>query len=276
MFLSTATNKRVRRVETMAYENLILEDKNHIRIIFINRPKVHNALNRKVLIELERALIEVENNKSFRCLIISGAGDKSFVAGADILEMKSLGSLEAEAFSNYGHRVMDKITTLRIPVIAAVNGYALGGGLELALACDFIYASEHASFGLVESKLGLIPGFGGIARLAQRVGIAYAKEMIFSGAQINASEALRIGLVNRLVGEGEVLEMAKNLGDKISERGPYAVALAKKILREVENTTLGSINTLESLGFGLAFSSRDHSEGISAFVEKRSANFEGI
>jgi len=168
----------------MAYENLILEDKNDIRIIFINRPKVHNALNKKVLIELERALIEVESNKSFRCLIISGAGDKSFVAGADIAEMKSLGPLEAEAFSCLGHRVMDKIANLRIPVIAAVNGYALGGGLELALACDFIYASENASFGLVESKLGLIPGFGGVARLARRIGTAYAKEMIFAGLKL--------------------------------------------------------------------------------------------
>lgn len=260
----------------MAYESLILEDKNDIRIIFINRPKVHNALNKKVLLELERALIEVENNKSFRCLIISGAGDKSFVAGADIAEMKSLGPLDAEAFSGLGHRVMDKIANLKIPVIAAVNGYALGGGLELALACDFIYASENASFGLVESKLGLIPGFGGVARLARRIGTAYAKEMIFSGAQINASEALRVGLVNRLVGEGEVLEMAKNLGDKISERGPYAVALAKKILQEIENSSLGTINTMESLGFALAFSSRDHVEGINAFLEKRSATFEGI
>ena len=260
----------------MAYENLILEDKNNIRIIFINRPKVHNALNKKVLIELERALIEVESNKSFRCLIISGAGDKSFVAGADIAEMKSFGALDAEAFSCLGHRVMDKIAHLRIPVIAAVNGYALGGGLELALACDFIYASENASFGLVESKLGLIPGFGGIARLARRIGTAYAKEMIFAGAQINASEALRVGLVNRLVGEGEVLEMAKNLGDKISERGPYAVALAKKTLREAENSSLSTINAMESLGFGLAFSSRDRVEGINAFLEKRAATFEGI
>lgn len=260
----------------MAYENLILEDKNDIRIIFINRPKVHNALNKKVLVELERALTEVENNKSFRCLIISGAGDKSFVAGADIAEMKSLGPLDAEVFSSLGHRVMDKIANLRIPVIAAVNGYALGGGLELALACDFIYASENASFGLVESKLGLIPGFGGVARLARRIGTAYAKEMIFSGAQINASEALRVGLVNRLVGEGEVLVMAKNLGDKISERGPYAVALVKKILQEMENSSLGTINTMESLGFALTFSSRDHIEGINAFLEKRSATFEGI
>jgi enoyl-CoA hydratase len=260
----------------MAYENLILEDKSYTRIITINRPKVHNALNKRVLCELEKALLEAEQNRGFRCLILSGAGDKSFVAGADIAEMKSIGPLEAEHLSSLGHRVMDLIANLRMPVIAAVNGYALGGGLELALACDFIYASENASFGLVESKLGLIPGFGGIARLARRIGTAYAKEMIFSGAQINASEALRIGLVNRLVGEGEVLEMAKNLSDKISERGPYAVALAKKALREAEFASMSTMNALESLGFGLAFSTRDHTEGIGAFLEKRSATFEGI
>jgi enoyl-CoA hydratase len=260
----------------MAYENLILEDKSFTKIITITRPKVHNALNRRVLAELEQAMLEADSNKNIRCLILTGAGDKSFVAGADIAEMKSLGPLEAEMLSTLGHRVMDLVGSLRIPVIAAVNGYALGGGLELALACDFIYASENASFGLVESKLGLIPGFGGIARLARRVGTAYAKEMIFSGAQINAQEALRVGLVNRLVGEGEVLEMAKNLGDKISERGPYAVALAKKALKEAENNSMSTMNTLESMGFALAFCSRDHSEGISAFLEKRSASFEGL
>ena len=144
--------------------------------------------------------------------------------------------LDAENFSQIGHRVMDLIANLKIPVIAAVNGYALGGGLELALACDFIYAAENASFGLVESRLGLIPGFGGLARLSKRIGSAYAKEMIFSGSQINAGEALRIGLANRVVSEGEVLESARNLADKISERGPFAVSLAKRVLKEAENS----------------------------------------
>lgn len=259
----------------MAYENLILEDKGRTRIVTISRPKVHNALNRRLLFDLERALSEIEQHKNIRCVVITGAGEKSFVAGADIGELKTLSPLEAEAFSAQGHRVMDFIANLRIPVIAAVNGYALGGGLELALACDFIYASENASFGLVETKLGLIPGFGGIARLSRRIGTAYAKEMIFAGAQINAGEALRIGLANRVVGDGEVLESAKNLADKISERGPYAVSLSKKLLREAENTTIATMNTLERAGFGLVFSSRDHTEGINAFLEKRSATYEG-
>lgn len=260
----------------MAYEHLILEDKGHSRIIIINRPKVLNALNKRVLLELERALLEVEQNRTLRTVIITGAGDKSFVAGADISEMKSLAAVEAEAFSALGHRIFDLISVLRVPVIAAVNGFALGGGLELALACDFIYASENACFGLVETKLGLIPGFGGIARLTRRVGIAYAKEMIFAGAQINANEALRIRLANRVVSEGEVLEAARNLADKIGERGPYAVQLAKKLLREAENSSISTMNTLEGLGFGLVFSSRDHSEGINAFLEKRAASFEGV
>lgn len=260
----------------MAYEHLILEDKAFTRIISIARPKVLNALNRRVMVELLKVLEEIEHHKTIRSVIITGAGDKSFVAGADIAEMKNFTPLEAEAFSLLGHKVMDAISALRVPVIAAVNGYALGGGLELALACDFIYAAENATFGLVETKLGLIPGFGGSARLAKRVGTAYAKEMIFSAAQLNASEALRIGLVNRVVSEGEVLEAAKNLLDKINERGPFAVSLAKKLLMEADGASIATLNSLERSGFGLVFASRDHHEGIAAFLEKRAANYEGV
>jgi enoyl-CoA hydratase len=259
----------------MAYEHLILEDKGHLRIITMSRPKVLNALNKRMLSELERVLTEIEQNRSIRCIVISGAGEKSFVAGADIAEMKSLEPIEAEAFSAMGQRVMDLIGNLRVPVIAAVNGYALGGGLELALACDFIYASDNATFGLVETKLGLIPGFGGLARLSRRLGSAYAKELIFSAGQINAHEALRIGLVNRVVSDGEVLEVAKQLADKISERGPFAVSLAKKLLKEAEILSLPNMNQLERAGFAMVFSSKDHSEGITSFLEKRAPNFEG-
>jgi enoyl-CoA hydratase len=259
----------------VAYEYLILEDKGYTRTITISRPKVHNALNKRLLLELERAFCQVEQHKNIRCVVVTGAGEKSFIAGADINDLKSLSSIDAENFSGLGQRIMESIASLRVPVIAAVNGYALGGGLELALACDFIYASENASFGLVEVKLGLVPGFGGIARLTKRVGSAMAKEMIFSGAQVNAMEALRIGLVNRVVKEGEVLENSKNLADKISERGPYAVGLAKKLLREAENATISTTNALERIGFGLVFSTRDHLEGIHAFLEKRAASYEG-
>lgn len=259
----------------MAYEHLILEDRGHARIVTINRPKVHNALNRRVLLELEKVFSELSLQKDIRCVVLTGAGEKSFISGADINELKNLSPVEAEHFSTLGHRVMDLIAHVPMPVIAAVNGYALGGGLELALACDFIYAAENASFGLVETKLGLIPGFGGVARLSKRVGTAYAKEMIFSSASISAAEALRVRLCNRVVAEGQVLEAAKNLAEKIGERGPYSVSLAKKLLCEADNASVHTLNLLERAAFGLVFSSKDHTEGIHAFLDKRSASYEG-
>jgi len=257
----------------MAYENLIMTEKGSTRVITINRPTVMNALNKKTLTELEQALTEV--SEETRAVVITGAGEKSFVAGADIGEMKNLTSIEAEHFSRMGHLVCDLIGQVGVPVIAAVNGYAFGGGLELALACDFIYSSEHASFGLVETKLGLIPGFGGVARLARRVGDAVAREMIYSAAQINADEALRIGLVNRVVGDGEVVACALSVAETIAKRGPYAVSLAKQLLKDGQNTGLQVANSMEQRAFGLVFASRDHNEGIRAFLDKRAPNFEG-
>jgi enoyl-CoA hydratase len=238
----------------MAYENLIVTEKGPTRIITINRPTVLNALNKKTLSELEQALLEVNQAGPTRAVVITGAGPKSFVAGADIAEMKTLSPLEAEHFSQKGHRVFDLIGKLRLPVIAAVNGFALGGGLELALACDFIYASENASFGLVETRLGLIPGFGGVARLARRVGDAMAREMIFSAAQINATEALRIGLVNRVVSEGEAVPCAVSVAETIAQRGPCAVSLVKSLIRDGQDTGLSVANGLEQKAFGLTSS----------------------
>lgn len=259
----------------MAYENLIVTDKGTTRVITINRPTVLNALNKKTLCELEDALHDAGQPGNIRAVIITGAGPKSFVAGADIAEMKSLGAIDAENFSRAGHRTLDLISHLRVPVIAAVNGFALGGGLELALACDFVYASENASFGLVETRLGLVPGFGGVARLARRVGNAVACEMIFSGAQINADEALRIGLVNRVVREGEAVSSAISVAETIAQRGPYAVSLVKTLIRNGQNASLNVANEMEQRAFGLVFASSDHSEGIRAFLDKRTPNFEG-
>lgn len=259
----------------MAYEFLLIENIGHVQIVSISRPQVLNALNKKVLEELRLALSVLEQNEHFRCLIITGDKEKSFIAGADLNEMSSFTSLEAEAFSKLGQSVFKMISFLRIPVIAAVNGFALGGGLELALAADFVYASENAIFGLPETKLGLIPGFGGIARLSDRVGIAYAKEMIFSGAQINAAEALRIGLVNRITPQGEVVDAAKLCAENIVQNGPYSVRLSKSILGQVKNFDIDTVNVLESLGFGLVFSSHDHKEGIASFLKKRNASFKG-
>lgn len=261
--------------EKMAYENLIMIERGHVRIISVNRPDVLNALNKKTLLELERALSEAEQTADVRCVILTGAGEKAFVAGADITEMKSLGPVEAEQFSALGHRVLDKIERLRCPVIAAVNGFALGGGLELALACDFIYASENAQLGLVEVGLGLIPGFGGNARLMRRVGPGHARELIFSGRRIKAEEALRIGLVNRVVPAGEVVDAATKTAEAIAEKGPYAVSVAKRLLVEAVDADSRTIHRMEQHSFGLIFGTRDHEEGINAFLEKRAPTYEG-
>ncbi|MDA0713050.1 MAG: enoyl-CoA hydratase-related protein, partial [bacterium] len=259
----------------MAYENLILTNTGNVKIITINRPGVLNALNKKTLLELEQVLQDVENKETVQAVIITGSGEKSFVAGADINEMKNLSPIEAEMFSGIGHRVFDFIGQMSIPVIAAVNGFALGGGLELALACDFIYASENSFFGLVETKLGLIPGFGGVARLSRRVGVAYAREMIFSATQIDANEALRVALINRITTLENLIPSVLEVTKKISNRGPYAIAIVKKLISAGQDTNLHSANVMEKHAFGLVFSSKDRSEGIKAFMEKRTPSFEG-
>jgi len=260
----------------MAYENIIISDSGYHRVVMINRPKVLNALNRKTLLELEKVFHEIEDNKKIRTVIVTGAGEKSFVAGADIGEMKNISAVEAEQLSKLGHRVFDTISSCRVPVIAAVNGYALGGGLELALACDFIYASENAVFGLVEAKLGLIPGFGGVGRLLRRVGDAMAREMIYGALQINAHEALRIGLINRVILEGQLMDSAAGCAEKMSQRAPYAVSLCKSLLDKAHDIHLDAANVMEQRSFAMTFSTKDRVEGIEAFLEKREPNFEGV
>jgi enoyl-CoA hydratase len=259
----------------MSYENLIVADAGFVRKISINRPNVLNALSRRTLQELHRVLTDTNHNENIRAVILTGSGDKSFVAGADIAELRGLSPLEAEAFSVLGQRVFEFIGTMRIPVIAAVNGYALGGGLELALACDFIYADDQATFGLVETKIGLIPGFGGHKALSERIGPAKARELIFTAAQISADEALRMGLVNRVVPNGEVVNAATLVAEKIAVRAPYAIGLAKQLLGLGSDMTTQSANRMESHCFGLVFSSRDHDEGIKAFIEKRHPTYVG-
>lgn len=258
----------------MAFENLIVIDRGPARIITVNRPETLNALNKKTLVELERALGEAEQ-PDVRCIILTGSGEKAFIAGADIGEMKGLSPVEAEQFSRLGHRVMDRIERARVPVIAAVNGFALGGGLEVALACDFIYACQSAQLGLPETSLGLIPGFGGTTRLARRVGVALAREMIFSARRLKAEEALRAGLVNQVAPDGEVVEAALKAADAIAKNGPYAVALAKRLLLENQDVGPAAANVSEQSAFGLVFGTKDHAEGMGAFLEKRKASFEG-
>lgn len=259
----------------MAFETLIVIDRGPARIITINRPETLNALNKKTLGELERALTEVEHHDEVRCVILTGAGEKAFVAGADIAEMKGLTAPEAEEMSRLGHRVMDHIERLPMPVIAAVNGFALGGGLELALACDFIYASENAQLGLPETSLGLIPGFGGTTRLPRRVGVGLAREMIYAARRLKAEDALRAGLVNQVVPAGEVVEAAVKAAEAIAKNGPYAIALAKRLLRENQDVSPAAANLSEQSAFGLVFGTKDHVEGVAAFLEKRKPTFEG-
>ena len=259
----------------MAYDTLIVIDRGPVRTITVNRPEVLNALNQRVLSDLDDALRDLETSDAIQAVILTGAGEKSFVAGADISEMKNFSAKEAEAASSRGQAVFERLEKLSIPVIAAVNGFALGGGLELALACDFIYASENAKLGLVETNLGLIPGYGGIGRLCRRVGAAQAKELIFSAKMCSASEALELGLVNRVVPAGEVVDAALKTATVMGEKGPYAIELVKRIIAEGQDADLRTANRLEQHSFGLVFASQDSEEGISAFLEKRRAQFSG-
>jgi enoyl-CoA hydratase len=259
----------------MSYENVKYETDGFVAIITIAREKALNALNRKTLDELTWALREADGDARIRAVIVTGAGEKAFVAGADIAEMADLPALDARAFADAGHRAGETIERMGKPVIAAVNGFALGGGCELALACDFIYASERAKFGQPEVNLGVMPGFGGTQRLPRRVGPARAMELILTGDAIGADEALRIGLVNKVVPAAELLAEAKKCAEKIAQKGPVAVALAKRAVRAAAELPLNEGNRLERELFALTFATADQKEGMRAFLAKRAAKFEG-
>jgi enoyl-CoA hydratase len=244
-------------------------------VLTIDRQDKLNALNARVLSEIADAVGEVGGRSRSRCLIVTGAGEKAFVAGADIAEMRDMTPEQARLFARAGHAAFDALEALPIPVIAAVNGFALGGGCELALACDFVYASEKARFGQPEVRLGVIPGFGGTQRLARRVGIARARELIYTGAIIDAGEALRIGLVNRVVPPADLLRVALETAAAIAEAAPLAVAAAKNVLRKGEGKPLDDAKALEIEAFSRCFESADQKEGMAAFVEKRAAVFKG-
>lgn len=262
----------------MSGKTLKLENEGAIWTLTLNRPEALNALNAKVLEELGEALAEI-SEKSFssaRALIITGSGEKAFVAGADIKEIHQLGLDSAERFAEIGQAVFRKIENLQIPVIAAVNGFALGGGLELALACDFIYASENAKFGLPEVTLGLIPGFGGTVRLARVVGMPKAKEMIFTGNILGATEALEMGLINKILPQGELLSTVRKTAEVIAGRGPVAVGAAKRSVMEAYDHEIDSAMAVEAALFATLFRTEDVKEGTQAFIEKRKAQFKGL
>lgn len=259
----------------MAYENIIFEVTNGVAIITFNRPKALNAINGKVLEELSSALDTIENDESIRVLVLTGAGEKAFVAGADITELATFNTLQGKLFSRKGQLVFDRLQDLSIPVIAAVNGFALGGGSEIALASDFIYASENAKFGLPEITLGIIPGFGGTQRLTRRVGIGRAKEMIFTGEMISAAEAEKIGLVNRVFPPDTLMEATLKTAATIAGKGKVSLREAKKTVNTGTDVTLDVGCQIEADSFGICLASPDAKEGTGAFLEKRKAVFTG-
>ncbi len=259
----------------MPFETLTVETEGAIAVVTIRREKALNALNRTVMRELAEVLVTLEADAAVRVVVLTGAGEKAFVAGADIAEMAGIGPSEARAFAEAGHAVGDRIAAMKKPVIAAVNGFALGGGCELALACDFAYASDRAKFGQPEVNLGLMPGFGGTQRLLRRVGPARAAELVFTADLIGADEALRIGIVNAVVPAAELMTRVKAQAQKIATKGPLAVAASKRALRRAEELPLAAGNELERELFALLFSTADQKEGTKAFLEKRPASFTG-
>lgn len=249
-------------------EFVTYEQEGFVGIVTINRPKALNALNSKVLEEIDEVFSNV-NLEETRALILTGAGEKSFVAGADIGEMSTLTKEQGEAFGKKGNDVFRKIETFPIPVIAAVNGFALGGGCEISMNCDIRICSENAVFGQPEVGLGITPGFGGTQRLARIVGVGKAKEMIYAATNIKADEAYRIGLVNAVYPQTELMEMAKKLANKISKNAPIAVRACKKAINEGLDVDMDKAIVIEEKAFGSCFESEDQREGMNAFLEKR-------
>jgi enoyl-CoA hydratase len=267
------------------YEFLAIEHTGPVATVTIQRPDKRNALNTRVIVELTRAfqgLIEKADHAEagegitspVRAAILTGAG-KAFCVGADIAEMVSLSSVEAKRFGDAGHALCALIESAPFPVIAAVNGFALGGGCELALACDFIYAAEGAKLGQPEVNLGIIPGFGGTQRLLRRVGVARAREIIYTGDMISAEQALALGLVNAVVPAAELESRAGDTALKIASRGPLAVAAAKRSILRGESLDLTAACELEVQAFAMLFGSEDLRAGMKAFLEKGKAAFKG-
>ena len=243
------------------------EEEDKIAILTINRPKALNALNSGVLDELDKTLSSIDTNK-IRALIITGAGEKSFVAGADIGEMSKLTKKEGEAFGKKGNDVFRKIENFPIPVIAAINGFALGGGCEISMSCDIRICSENAVFGQPEVGLGITPGFGGTQRLARLVGEGMAKQMIYTARNIKADEALRIGLVNAVYKQSELMDAAKKMAKTIAMNAPIAVRNCKKAINEGMQVDIDKAIVIEEKLFGDCFESEDQRAGMGNFLEK--------
>ncbi len=259
----------------MSYQFIRCEKSDFVATVTVNREKALNALNADVLKELKACFDAISEDPEVRVAIITGAGDKAFIAGADIAAMHRMSVAEASEFGKLGHATMNSIDRCRKPVIAAVNGFCLGGGLELALSCDFIYASEKAKLGLPEVGLGLYPGFGGTQRLGRLVGKNIAREVIFTARILSAQEGLDLGVVNRLCKPEELMAAAKATAAEIAKKGPVAVQAAKKVIHDGFDRSLKEGLQLELEDFPKLFSSEDMKEGLGAFLEKRQAVFKG-
>jgi enoyl-CoA hydratase len=269
------TTITVEKETEMTYENLRIEKVGAVATVVIDRPKVLNALNGATIAELGAAFDALGNDAEIRVIILTGGGDKAFVAGADIAELAPLDVAGGMAKSTSGLDLMAKMENLPKPIIGAINGFALGGGCEIAMACDIRIASEKAQLGQPEVVLGLLPGFGGTQRLPRLVGTGMAKKLLYTGDRIKADEALRIGLVEEVVAPEALMTRCRELAEAIASRGPLAVAAIKKVVNLGANVDLASGCEHEKAHFGAIFASADQKEGCSAFLEKRKANFTG-
>lgn len=259
----------------MEYKNTLYEKSEGIATITINRPKALNALNKEVILEILSELDDARKDEDIGVIVITGAGDRAFSAGADIKMMKDVDPLRARELSRLGHRMCGEIEALEKPVIAALNGYTLGGGLELAMACDLRIASEKARLGQPEINIGLIPGWGGTQRLPRFVGRGVAKEMIFTGKMISAKDAERLGLVNKVVSPDQLESTVKELANEIINKPPVGIKMAKELINSSLETplTVGVVHEAEC--FGVIASTEDFKEGLTAFLEKRKPRFKG-
>ncbi|MBI1965916.1 MAG: enoyl-CoA hydratase/isomerase family protein [Betaproteobacteria bacterium] len=259
----------------MTFQNILLEQPEPgIYLLTVNRPKALNALNAATLDEIAAVVRKVAADDAARVLLVTGAGEKAFVAGADIAEMRDITIEQAQAFSEKGMQVMHALESLPVPVIALVNGYCLGGGCELALACDWILASDTAAFGQPEVNLGILPGFGGTQRLPRKLGPARALELLTTGRQVKADEALRVGLANHVYPAAELRAQGLELARSIAAKGPVAVRLVKQAVQRGGNLDLYTACALETDLFARAFTTQDQKEGMRAFLEKRPAKFQ--
>lgn len=268
------TKKRKGEYE-MTYGNLLVDVSEKIATVTINRPNVLNALNRETIRELASAMEEVAQRDDVGVVLLTGAGEKAFVAGADISEMRGFTPVQAFEFALFGQRLLEFMERMPQPVIGVINGYALGGGCEIAMACDILLAADTARFGQPEVNLGIIPGYGGTQRLPRLVGRNLAKELVLTGEMISAQRACEIGLVNRVVPGADLMSAAREIAGKILSKGAVAIRTAKLVMNRGMDLDLANACVLEANAFAVAFSTEDRVEGMTAFLEKKKPSFQG-